>query len=140
MKGVCFLPITTLVEFTFYRVNDYFFKRRENAKVWLIGGSKYTLHATRIITRNTEKTNFHEIVAFDYRRGLFQVKTGRGNRGSAKGGKIQSVDLRERKCTCNKPSIYHLTCSHVLAVCIKRHLLYECFVGSCYTTELCEYI
>ena len=55
MKGVRFLPITTLVEFTFYCVNDYFVKRRENANAWLIGGNKYTSHATRIITRNTEK-------------------------------------------------------------------------------------
>ncbi|XP_057542519.1 uncharacterized protein LOC130820962 [Amaranthus tricolor] len=135
MKHVRFLPITTLVEFTFYRVNDYFVKRRENAYAWQIGGNKYTSHATRIITRNTEKTNYHKIVAFDYRRGLFQVKTGRGNRGSAKGGKIQSVDMREMKCTCNKPSIYHIPCSHVLAVCIKRHLSYERFVDSCYTTQ-----
>ena len=29
MKGVRFLPLTTLVEFTFYRVNNYFVKRRE---------------------------------------------------------------------------------------------------------------
>ena len=135
MKGVRFLPITTLVEFTFYRVNDYFVKRRESANAWLIGGNMYTSHATKIIARNTEKANYHEIVAFDYRRGLFQVKTGRGNRGSSKGGNIQKVDLREMKCTCNKPSIYHLPCSHVLAVCIKRHLSYERFVDSCYTTK-----
>ena len=31
MKGVHFLPLTTLVEFTFYRVNDYFAKRRKCA-------------------------------------------------------------------------------------------------------------
>ena len=31
MKGVRFLPLTTLVEFTFYRVNDYFVQRRERA-------------------------------------------------------------------------------------------------------------
>ncbi|XP_057540643.1 uncharacterized protein LOC130818489 [Amaranthus tricolor] len=108
---------------------------RENANAWLIRGNKYTSHATRIITPNTEKVNFHEIVAFDCRRGLFQVKTGRGNRGSPKGGKIQSVDLREMKWTCNKPFIYHLPCSHVLAVCIKRHLSYERFVDSCYTIQ-----
>ena len=31
MKGVRFLPLTTLVEFTFYRVNDHFVQRRERA-------------------------------------------------------------------------------------------------------------
>ena len=36
----------------------------------------YTLHTTKIINRNTEKANFHEIVAFDYSRGVSEVKTG----------------------------------------------------------------
>ena len=84
MKGVRFLPLTTLVEFTFYHVNDYFVQRRERSSAWMM----YTSHAMRIITRNTEKTNFHEIVAFNYTRGIFEVKTGQGNRGSSKGGKI----------------------------------------------------
>ena len=95
----------------------------------------YTSHATRIITRNTEKANFHEIVAFNYTTGVFEVKTGRGNRGSAKGGKVHTVDMNRRKCTCNKLKIYHLPCSHVLAVCIKRHLSYDRFVDRCYTLQ-----
>ena len=88
----------------------------------------YTAHATRIINRNTEKANFHDIIAFDYRRGVFEIKTGRGNRESSNGGKIQYVDLNQMKCTCNKLEIYHLPCSNVLVVCIKQHLSYERFV------------
>ena len=37
----------------------------------------YTAHATRIINRNTVMANFHDIIAFDYRSGVFEVKTGR---------------------------------------------------------------
>ena len=33
MKGVRILPLTKLVEFTFYRVNDYFVQGREGASV-----------------------------------------------------------------------------------------------------------
>ena len=128
MKGVHFLPLTTPIEFTFYRVNDYFVKRRERNSAWLIREHMYTSHAINIINRNIEKENFHEIVGFDYRRGVFKVKTGRENRGSSKGGKIQTVDLNQRKGTCNKLKIYHLSCSHVLSVCIKQHLSYERFV------------
>ena len=98
----------------------------------------YTSHATRIISRNTEKANFHEIVAFNYTRGIFEVKTGRGKKGSSKGEKIQTVDLNQRKCTCNKLKIYHLPCSHVLAVCIKSHLSYERFVDPSYTSQSYE--
>ena len=65
MKGVRFLPLTTLVEFTFYRVNDYFVKRHERSSAWMTRGNMYTSYATRIITRNTEKATFHEIVAFN---------------------------------------------------------------------------
>ena len=70
----------------------------------------YTSHTTKIINRNTEKANFHEIIAIDYRRGIFKVRTGRGNRGSFKGGMIQTVDLNQRNCTCNKLEICHLPC------------------------------
>ncbi|XP_057530544.1 uncharacterized protein LOC130808979 [Amaranthus tricolor] len=91
MKGVRFLPLTTLVEFSFYRVNDYFVQRRERASAWLLGGHMYTVHATRIINRNTEKANFHEIIAFDYSSGVFEVKTGRGTRGSSKGGRFNKL-------------------------------------------------
>ena len=87
----------------------------------------YTAHATRIINRNTEKINFHDIIAFDYRIGVFEVKTGRGT--------IQHVDLNQTKCTCKKLEIYHLRCSHILVVCIKRHLSYERFVDPCYTSQ-----
>ena len=80
-----FLPLTILVEFTLDRVNEYFVQRRERSSAWMIGGNMYTSHATRIITRNTEKANFHEIVAFNYTRGIFEVKTGRGNKGSSNG-------------------------------------------------------
>ena len=65
MKGVRFLPLTILVEFTFYRVKDYFVQRRERASAWLLGGHMCTSHATKIINRNIEKENFHEIIAFD---------------------------------------------------------------------------
>ena len=58
-------------------------------------GNVYTTHRTRIITRNTEKANFHEIVAFNYTRGIFEVKTGRGNSGSSNEGKTQTVDLHK---------------------------------------------
>ena len=95
----------------------------------------YTRHATRIINRNIEKANIHDIIAFDYRRGVFEVKIGRGTRGTSKGGKIQHVDLNQMKCTCNIPKIYHLPCLHVLVVCIKRHLSYERFVDPCYTSQ-----
>ena len=84
MKGVRFLTLTTLVEFTFYRINDYFVTIRESSSAWLTGGHMYTPHATKIITKITEKANFHEIVAFDYRVGIFEVKIRRGNRGLSK--------------------------------------------------------
>ena len=74
MKGVRFLPLTTLVEFTFYRINEYFVQRCEHASAWLLGGHMYTSHATKIINRNIEKENFHEIIAFDYRRGVLKLR------------------------------------------------------------------
>lgn len=135
MKGVRFLPVTKLVEFTFYRVNDHFVRSRENAFIWKDNGNIYTSHVAKIIAFNSEKATFHEVTTVNLQQGVYQVKSGQGNRGNSKANKIYIVDLGAKTCTCNKLTIYHLPCSHVLAVCIQRHLPYSRFIDHCYTSE-----
>ena len=81
------------------------------------------------------KSGAHEVIPFDYERGLFEVKTGRGNRVAGKGGHTHSVNLQAKTCTCEKLKIYKLPCSHVLAVCRFRSLSHSGFVDQFYTTE-----
>ena len=44
LKGACNLPITALVQLTFYRVNSYFTVRREHGVSRLVSGEEFTPH------------------------------------------------------------------------------------------------
>ncbi|XP_057246855.1 uncharacterized protein LOC130589571 [Beta vulgaris subsp. vulgaris] len=82
-----------------------------------------------------EKAGAHEVIVFDYERGLFEVTTGRGDRIAGKGGKKHTVNLMQKTCTCEKVKIYKLPCSHVLAVCRHRSLSYSGFVDASFLTS-----
>ncbi|RVW95312.1 hypothetical protein CK203_034138 [Vitis vinifera] len=42
LKGACNLPITALVQLTFYRVNSYFTVKREHGASQLASGEEFT--------------------------------------------------------------------------------------------------
>lgn len=135
LKGARCLPITALVQMTFFRVNSYFATRRSWSKRRLEEGHELSEKAKKTIEANMEKAAHHEVVAFDYDAiGLYQVRTGRGRRKAGKGGNSHTVNLLSKTCTCEKLRIYKLPCSHVLAVCRHRSLSHADFVDSFFMT------
>ncbi|XP_057535327.1 uncharacterized protein LOC130813505 [Amaranthus tricolor] len=136
MKGAWCLPITSLVRMTFYRVNEYFEKRRDLGRKRLENGHVYAKKPTDTIDKNIEKARFHDVRIYDIVRGIFEVTTGRGNKIVGKGGKCYMVDLTATSCSCQKPTMFKLPCSHVLAVCRAHNISYDAFVDpSFHTTE-----
>ncbi|XP_021741484.1 uncharacterized protein LOC110707748 [Chenopodium quinoa] len=94
LKGARCLPITALVQMTFFRVNSYFATRRSWSKRRLEEGHELSEKAMKTIEANMEKATHHEVVAFDYDAiGLYQVRTGRGRRKAGKGGNSHTVNL-----------------------------------------------
>ncbi|XP_021727154.1 uncharacterized protein LOC110694285 [Chenopodium quinoa] len=119
LKGARFLPIMSLVEFTFHRVNKYFTDRRELSQTRSEQGLAYSPKVTSIMEKNIAKARYHKVEAYNRRLHIYQVETKRGDRIGRKGGHRHTVNFQLRTCTCNKPRIFHLPCSHVLAVCVK---------------------
>ncbi|XP_074313527.1 uncharacterized protein LOC141648705 [Silene latifolia] len=111
LKGARFLPITALVKVTFFRVNSYFVQRREFAKARIMEGLKFSPVVTKYVENNFEKAAHHKVEPFNSETGVYQVKTGRGQRTAGKGGHRHTVNLSKRTCTCNK---FRSTISHVL--------------------------
>jgi len=128
LKGARFLPIMSLVELTFHRVNKYFNMRRDWSQARAAQGCSYPPKVTSMLENNNSKARYHEADVYNRQLGLYQVKTHRGNRVGEKGGHKHTVNFNLRTCTCNKPRIFHLPCSHVLAVCIKFSLSEEPWV------------
>ncbi|CAH9140986.1 unnamed protein product [Cuscuta epithymum] len=135
MKSARYLPVTALVELSFYRVNAYFVERRETSKRRLAEGHRYCQQMTELIEKNTEKAKHHKVTIFDIGHGLYQVETGRGGRTVGKGGRKQTVNLHCRHCTCQKLNIYKIPCSHILAVCRHHSLSYDAFVDKFFSSS-----
>ena len=138
MKGASCLPITSLVRMTFYRVNEYFANMRDLGRKRLENGHVYAKKPTNTIDKNIKKARFHDVRIYEIVCGIFEVTTGRGNRIAGKGGKCYMVDLTATSCSCQKPTMFKLPCSHVLVVCRARNISYDAFVDPSFCTT--EYI
>ncbi|XP_021740844.1 uncharacterized protein LOC110707141 [Chenopodium quinoa] len=76
LKGARFLPIMSLVELTFHRVNKYFPNRRELSQARSEQGLAYPPKVTSIMEKNIAKARYHKVEAYNRRLHIYQVETG----------------------------------------------------------------
>lgn len=141
MKGARGMPITAIVEMSFYRCVAYFEKWRGIATI-AIGDlnqpdteaqHKYSHKIHLRMHYNDKKAEKHEVRIFDSSAaGVYSVTTGR--RG-CKGGNVQIVRFGEGNCSCGKWVAYHIPCSHVIACCKAQHVEPRNFVSPYYNVE-----
>ena len=78
LKGACSLPVTALVQLTFFRLNGYFVARRELGADRLASAKQFTLYVDVQIQGRVVKAGSMEIVFYNHVKGLFHVKSRRG--------------------------------------------------------------
>ena len=78
LKGACSLPVTALVQLTFFRLNGYFVARRELGANRLASAEQFTLYVDAQIQGRVVKAGSMEIVFYNHVKGLFHVKSRRG--------------------------------------------------------------
>ena len=83
------LPITTLVQLTFYRVNIYFTVRREH------GASRLAPYIEAKMKAKVVKAGSIEVVLYDHMEGRFHVKTRRSVGNSNRKPRTFHVNLRK---------------------------------------------
>ena len=66
LKGVRSLPVTVLVQLTFFRFNSYFVARREQGYNILSSNEQYTPYAVVKIKTHVVKTGSFEIILYDH--------------------------------------------------------------------------
>ncbi|RVW75039.1 Serine/threonine-protein phosphatase 7 long form-like [Vitis vinifera] len=135
LKGARSLPITALVQLTFFRLNSYFVVRREQGANRLASNEEYTPYVDAKIKANVVKAGSHEIVLYDHIRGQFHVKTNKGTKSSSTRGRTYRINLQEYACTCGKTLIYGFPCSHILAACHFRSVDFRPLVQHYYSTQ-----
>ena len=109
LKGARSLPVTTLVQLTFFRLNRYFVARMEQGYNRLTSNEKYTPYVDVKIKALVVKAGSFEIVLYDHNQGQFHVKSMRG--------RTHRLDLHDHKCTCGKTLTYGFPCSHIITAC-----------------------
>ena len=78
LKGARSLPVTALVQLTFFHLNGYFVARRELGANLLASAEQFTPYVDAQIQACVVKASSMEIVLYDHIQGLFHVKSKRG--------------------------------------------------------------
>ena len=66
LKGARSLPVTALVQLTFFRLNSYFVARRELGATRLASDEQFTLYVDAQIQGRVVKAGLMEIVLYDH--------------------------------------------------------------------------
>ena len=114
LKGARGLPVTALVQLTFFRLNRYFVARREQGYNILASYEQYNPYVDVKIKAHVVKAGSFEIVLYTHNQGRFHVKSKRG--------RTHRLNLHDHKCTCGKTLIYGFPCSHIIATCQFRSI------------------
>jgi hypothetical protein len=123
-KGICAVPVSGIVEYSFRKCNEYFVNRWNIAKTskekWGRAGRKY-LDILETIASNQVGE------AFGPSRLVYNIRSAEGtNPGGEKYGvRNYKVDLEKGECSCNIPQLLHVSCSHVITACRCRGLDHE---------------
>ena len=104
-KGAWSLPVTTLVQLTFLRLNSYFIVRKEQGYNRLALDGQYTPYVDAKIKARVGKAGSFEIVVYDHNQGRFRVKSKRS--------RTHRLNLHDHKSTCGKTLIYGFSYSHI---------------------------
>ena len=129
------LPITTLVQLTFYWVNSYFTVRQEHGVSLLTLGKEFTPNIEAKIKAKVVKVGSHEVVLYDHVDECFHVKTRHSIGISNRKPRTYHVILQKGSCTCNKTLLLGFPCSHILVACHCRAIDFRQFVQGYYTTR-----
>src|SRR4051812_32236287 len=124
LRGNRALPLTALVEGIFYGTVKYFRDRRAKAEMHMMNNpnTRYCERVMKYMDEKMEKAMSHTVVAIGNQERRFEVRLANNKFGCANEMRTHEVKIGNEvwptcECTCNKPKLLHLPCSHVLAAC-----------------------
>ena len=116
LKGVRMLPITALVQLTFYQCVSYFDTRGTKICARVTVGDVYTACAIDKFIKTKAKSSGIIVTIFHRIHQTFEVITAVHGFYMDKGCNKQVVKLNKVTCSCNKWQSFGIPCSHVLMV------------------------
>lgn len=142
LRGNRALPLTAIVEGIFHGTVKYFRERRQRAEMHIMNNpnTPYCEKIMKYMGEKMENARSHTVVAIGNQEHRFEVrlptdKFGVGNELRTQEVKIGNEAWPTCECTCNKPKLLHLPCSHVLAACGQLGMDAISFVSPYYLKE-----
>ena len=142
LRGNRALPLTAIVEGILYGTISYFRTRRQGAQMHIMNNpnTRFCEKIMRYMDKKMAKAMSHTVVCIGNEDRRFEVrlatdKFGCGNELRTHEVKIGNEQWPTCECTCNKPKLLHLPCSHVLAACRQLGLDAISFVSPYYLKE-----
>ncbi|XP_012572487.1 uncharacterized protein [Cicer arietinum] len=134
LKGTHNLPISSLVQTTYYRVTVKFEERGTHVQAMMTSGLIYSNTIIQNLNKERSMSNSHEVVIQNRAHSIFTVKElVRPPSGRPVG--TFKVDLDKRWCDCGEFQALHYPCSHVIVACSFIHRDYMMYVSSKYTLQ-----
>jgi hypothetical protein len=128
LKGIRSLPVSSIVDYTFYKCNKYFVSRWEKARNSLANGEHWGQHGRKHLLEQSKIFNNVVTALFDPTKLVYVVKSSSQTNvgGEVSGGCIFRVEIGDVvSCTCMTPMLLYLPCSHVITAYRKRRVLHE---------------
>ncbi|KAF1874930.1 hypothetical protein Lal_00007546 [Lupinus albus] len=128
LKGSRALPITSLVQATYHRLNSWFLHHRNEATSMIMAGHIYCEELTKVLNENNRKATCQTIRTFSRESGVFVVEV----------PVEKVVDIRRLNqywCECGEFQSLRLPCSHVIATCSSMNLDYRQFISPIYRLD-----
>ena len=142
LRGNRALPLTAIVEGILHGTVKYFRDRRQRAELHIMNNpnTRYCEKIMKYMDEKMEKARTLTVVAIGNQENRFEVclptdKFGCGNELRTQEVKIGNEAWPTCECTCNKPKLLHLPCSHVLAACGQLGMDAISFVSPYYLKE-----
>jgi hypothetical protein len=142
LRGNRALPLTALVEGILYGTMNYFKERRQLAVSHMLENpnTPYCKAIMEYMDVKMKKGMSHTVLAIGNQERRFEVRLPTDKFGCVNAVRTHEVRIGNEEwpscdCTCNKPRLLHLPCSHVLAATRQLGLDSISFVSPYYAKE-----
>ena len=142
LRGNRGLPLTALVEGIMHGTMTYFRDRRQEAveHIERYPNTPYCRKIRLYMEKKTMKARLHGVIRIGNEEARYEVRLPIARFGAANERRTHEVTITDDApptcyCTCNKPRLLHLPCSHVLAVCGQMGMNPYYFVSPYYMKE-----
>ena len=140
MRNVRALPLVGIVEFILYGCAKYFRERYMAATIHMnVPGVEFCSRITTYMQAKIEKARLHSVQTMGTRELRFVITCKDRASAGVHSQRVQQETVIKSNgqvfCSCKKPALLHIPCSHLLAACSVSGTNPRAFVSPYYTKE-----